>query len=372
MRKSDALDDGDDVSKARPGFAFEVDSSVHAKAPYRATEKEAPYICRNGEFSPAAGAFFAHLPPHIQQQYLRNKESAEAEEGDKQAEEAEDEAQEKDDDDEEEEFVLGQFVRFCRLEKAKELNGSKAKVIGFESDSKGTPRVLVLLTSPLPASAEDGAEGGCRDATRATCQRVMKLKHASLISEARLEELKQRARREHAVLARRAAEADSAAADAACFKENSKDIKSGKLNNLNWGPQDMANFTANVLQEEVNRPPMQNEKLYRNFIPQAKGMFADLETTQRAALTAKQRAQAELFARVHDGELDSDEEELRRYEEADDEERGTKSKSCVLRLFQLIDKDGNGKIGHPEMQAFIKRNINTAVTLGPRIHVYQP
>lgn len=321
MRKSDALDDGDDVSKApssrMPGFAFEVDSSVHVKAPYRETEKEAPYICRNGEFSPAAGAFFAHLPAHIQQQYLRNKESAEAEEGDKQTEEAEDEAQEKDDDDEEEEFVLGQFVRFCRLEKAKELNGSKAKVIGFESDSKGTPRVLVLLTSPLPASAEDGAEGGYRDATRATSQRVMKLKHVSLISEARLEEL-------NAVLARRAAEADSATSDAAVFKENSKGIKNGKLNNLNWGPQDMSTFTANVLQEEVNRPPMQNQKMYRNVIPQAKGMFADLETTQRAALTAKQRAQAELFARVHDGELDSDEEELRRYEEADDEERGTK------------------------------------------------
>ena len=236
-------------------------------------------------------------------------------------------------------------------------------MIGFESDSKSTPRVLVLLTSPLPASAEDGTEGGCRNA-RATSQRVMKLKHDSLISEAHLEELKQRARREHAVLGRRATEAGSAAADAACFKEKNKDIKSGKLNNLNWGPQDMANFTANILQEEVNRPAMQNQKLYRNFIPQAKGMFADFEATERAALTAKQRAQAEFLARVHDGKLDSDEEELSRYEEAGDEKKGIKSKSCVLRLFQLIDKDGNGEIGHPEMQAFIKGNINTAVTLG--------
>ena len=47
----------------------------------------------------------------------------------------------------------------------------------------------------------------------------------------------------------------------------------------------MVNFTTNILQEEVNRTPMQNQKLYRNSIPQAKGMFADLEATQRAALT---------------------------------------------------------------------------------------
>ena len=85
VRKSGALDDGNSKapSSCLSGFAFEVDSSVHAKDPYRETEKEAPYICRNEEFSPAAGAFFAILPAHIQQQYLRNKESTETEEEDK-------------------------------------------------------------------------------------------------------------------------------------------------------------------------------------------------------------------------------------------------------------------------------------------------
>lgn len=74
-----------------------------------------------------------------------------------------------------EELSVGQMVRLCRLQRAQELNGSKACVLKVETGAQSQMSVLVSLFSPT----REGTEG-----------RQLKVPRENLISEDRLQEIK--------------------------------------------------------------------------------------------------------------------------------------------------------------------------------------
>ena len=96
-------------------------------------------------------------------------------------------------------FEVGQMVRVYKLENAKELNGSKGRVLSFESDSRGAPRVVVSILGPrtpctTPSSHELGREGGGGGGVWGGGDggvRVIKVPAEKLISEARLLDMKE-------------------------------------------------------------------------------------------------------------------------------------------------------------------------------------
>jgi hypothetical protein len=74
-----------------------------------------------------------------------------------------------------EELVVGQVVRLCGLQRAHELNGSKARVLKVETSAQSQMSVLVSLLTPTT----EGPEG-----------RQLKVPRENLISEDRLREIK--------------------------------------------------------------------------------------------------------------------------------------------------------------------------------------